>query len=82
MLGKLTNVHLLVKLQAQSSNNPHVSHCAQSGDNILLLLVFLETGVAKWERQEKERPLENKLKQLGEKKKVKENAAALNELKL
>ena len=42
---------------------------------------FLEAVGAKWGRQQRERPLESKLKQLGRKNKlVKENAAASNEV--
>ena len=46
----------------------------------IIFFCFLEVGVAKWERQEGERPLEKKLKWLGGKKKtVKVNTATLNE---
>ena len=57
-----------------------VSHCAQSGENFFAALFFLEAVRAKWGRQQRERPLESKLKRLGRKNKlVKENAAASNE---
>ena len=45
-----------------------------------MLVYFLEAFGAKWERQEKKRPLESKLKGLsGKKKLVKENKATSNE---
>ena len=46
----------------------------RNGQNFLVLVYFLEAFGAKWERQEKKRPLESKLKGLSGKKKLgKEN---------
>ena len=43
----------------------------------LLLVFFLEAGGAKWGRQERERPLESKLKRLGGKKVSKRKRGSL-----
>ena len=61
--------------------NPSVSHGAQGGENFFFAAGFFHEAVgAKWGRQQRERPLESKLKRLGGKNKlVKENAAASNE---
>ena len=58
-----------------------VFRIALKGERIFSLLVFFLKAVgAKWGRQQRERPLESKLKRLGGKNKlVKENAAASNE---
>ena len=59
--------------------NPSISHCAQSGRKFIAARFFLEVGGAKWGRQERERPLESKLKLLGGKNKLaKDNAACSN----
>ena len=80
-LGKFTSVRLLVKFTRVSPIKPSVSHYAQSEEHFFRCSFFLEAVGAKCGRQQKERPLESKLKRLGGKNKlVRENAAALNEL--
>ena len=58
-----------------------VKNCAQSGENFLgAVFLFLEAVGAKWGSQQRQRPLESKLKWLsGKNKLVKENASASNE---
>ena len=45
-----------------SSINPSVLHCAQSGWNFFAARFFLEAVGEKWGRQQREQPLESKLK--------------------
>ena len=81
-LGEFTSVRLLVKFTPVIFNQPLVFRTALKAEIIFFAArFFLEAVRAKWGRQQRERPLESKLKQLGRKNKlVKENAAASNEV--
>ena len=53
---------------------------SKRGENFFAAVFFLEAVGSRWGRQQRDRPLERKQKQLGWKNKlVKENAAASNE---
>ena len=71
MLGNFTSIRLLVKLTCINFNQPLVFHIAlKTKRNFLAACFFLEAVGAKWGRQQRERPLESKLKWLGGKKQV------------
>ena len=77
--GKITSVRLLVKFTL-AIFNPLVFASGSKRRECFSARFFLEAVGAKWGRQQRERPLESKLKRLGGKNKlVKENVAASNE---
>ena len=73
--------HQRVKFTRVIFNQPLVFRIALKAERIFFAArFFLEAVGAKWGRQQRERPLESKLRRLGGKNKpVKENAAASNE---
>ena len=65
-LGKYTSISLLVKFTRVIFNQPYSdSQCAQRGENFFFAARFCHEAVgAKWGRQQRELPLESKLKRL------------------